>query len=472
MKKTFNIIFIVTILAGLNIISCKNEDISGFRQESQLIFQEAIDGGKLERLMFNSPQELLSAIKNGEEYGIEESAETRSSTFKSLLSKRNASTRSDGETYYEALGYDTIVPNKAFAVLLNPLGEVEVNDTVYRINHNGTYYFAREKEEEFNSVYQKDSIGTLIGENLYKLADGIYRYKTFSDTVEAEEFDFPDNESDDYWSGEESSTTTRSAFEPDFDSFPRFNADRQTWFGKSIWQALFGNDKYYDVKLSRKRRVRGRLYAYHYVVYSEAGVTGMMKKKNWIGWSKTQADELRIGWSNIVFATKVDDPSLKGIPKQESLITGSIYSTKIPYIGMGNLVDLYMADVEKKDLYNVISEGLKVTLSTLNSMYGSGKRQTIDAVCLTTRSMIYLVILDEMRKGYNVKSMTHTFYSHINIMLTINPGHLVPGLLGWTDILSKTLRQNKFELIGGEARICGRLGNTWQGMKIVKKLVN
>lgn len=77
-----------------------------------------------------------------------------------------------------------------------------------------------------------------------------------------------------------------------------------------------------------------------------------------------------------------------------------------------------------------------------------------------------------MRKGYNVKSMTHTFYSHINIMLTINPGYLVPDLLGWADILSKTLRQNKFELIGGEARICGRLGNTWQGMKIVKKLVN
>lgn len=471
MRKKEYIIFIITILAGLNIISCKNEDISDLKQESQSIFQEEIDEGKLERLIFNSSQELLSAIKNGEEYGIEESAETRSSTFKSLLSKRNASsTRSDGETYYEALGYDSIVPNKAFAVLLNPLGEVQVNDTVYRINHNGTYYFTKEKEEEFNPIYQKDSIGALIGENLYKLADGIYRYKTFPDIVETEEIDFPDDESDDYSSGEESST--RSVSEPNFDSFPRFNADRHTWFGKNIWQALFGNDKYYDVKLSRKRKVRGRLYAYHYVVYSESGVTGMMKKKNWIGWSKTRADELRIGWSNIVLSTKVDDPSLEGIPKQKSPITGNIYRTKIPYIGMGNLVDLYIADVEKKDFYNVIGEGVKEALRIANPIYGSGRKQTIQAVCLATRSKVYLVILDDMRKGYNIKSMTHTFYSRINFMVTINPANLPSGAAGWANALSKTLKQNKFEMKGGEARICGRLGNTWQGMKIVKELAD
>lgn len=455
---------------GLNMSSCKNESDSIFKQESQLNLQKEISDGVFERLKFNSSQDLLSAIKNNEESGIEEIAKTRSSSFKSLLSECNSSTLLDEEeTFYEALGYDTIVPNKAFAALLSPLGEVQMNDTIYRINHNGTYYYTKEKAEEFNNIYQKDSIGTLIGENLYKLADGIYRYKTFPDAVQTEEVDFPDNQSDDCWDQEELST--RAIPEPNYDNFPIFKADRHTWLGK-IWQSLFGNDKYYDVKLSKKRKVRGRLYAYHYVCYSESGVTGMMEKKNWIGWSKTQADELRIGWSNIVLAAKIDDPSLKGIPKQTTPIVGNIYQARIPYIGTGNIIDIYMADVEKKDFFNVISQGVKLALDKANSKFGSGTRPTIKAVCLATRSKVYLVILDDIRKEYNIKSITHTFYSKINFMVTLDPTNLPSSGAGWAKALSKTLSQKSFELKGGEARICGRLGNTWQGMKIVKDLDN
>ncbi len=144
-KKTYTVALTITVLMGLNISSCKNENDSIIEQDSQLTLQKEISSEEFERLTFNSSQDLLSAIQKGEEAGIEEIANTRSSTFKSLLSKCNSSTRSnETETYYEALGYDTIVPNKAFAALLSPLGEVQTNDTIYRINHNGTYFFSKE----------------------------------------------------------------------------------------------------------------------------------------------------------------------------------------------------------------------------------------------------------------------------------------------------------------------------------------
>jgi hypothetical protein len=36
--------------------------------------------------------------------------------------------------------------------------------------------------------------------------------------------------------------------------------------------------------------------------------------------------------------------------------------------------------------------------------------------------------------------------------------------------LSQTLKQKSFELEGGEAIICGRLNNSWEGMNIIKKI--
>lgn len=57
-------------------------------------------------------------------------------------------------------------------------------------------------------------------------------------------------------------------------------------------------------------------------------------------------------------------------------------------------------------------------------------------------------------------------------MVTLDPTNLPSSGAGWAKALSKTLSQKSFELKGGEARICGRLGNTWQGMKIVKDLDN
>lgn len=453
-------IYFFTIVCPALWGSCKDETYPFIEQGSQqTVFKEL---NRFERLAFKSSQDLLSAIQMGEK-STSKIGQTRSITFESLLSPCNKLTRATGENYYEALGYDTLVPNKAFAALLNPLGELQVNDTIYKINHNGTYFFPKEKETQFRNVYKMDSLGILVGDKLYKLSDGIYRYKTFPDSILEEEIDLPD----DSWNTEDISTRA-SVSEPNYNSFPKFNADRHTWLG-GIRQGLFGNDKYYNVKFNKKRRVRGRLYAYHYVVYSESGVTGMMQKKNFIRWTKTKADELRIGWKNIILVTKIDDPSLKGIPKQSIPIVGGITPAQIPSIGKGNLLDLYVAEVEMKDILNVVGEGLKIFLKRGNSAIGSGRKPTVHAVSLATRSQVYLIILDDVRKTYDEKSITHVFSSKFNIYVTINPEKLPSNIISWAKAVSKTLSQNSFKMRGGEAIICGRLGNDWRGMKIVKE---
>lgn len=98
-----------------------------------------------------------------------------------------------------------------------------------------------------------DSLGILVGDKLYKLSDGIYRYKTFPDSILEEEIDLPD----DSWNTEDISTRA-SVSEPNYNSFPKFNADRHTWLG-GIRQGLFGNDKYYNVKFNKKKTSTGKI---------------------------------------------------------------------------------------------------------------------------------------------------------------------------------------------------------------------
>lgn len=63
-----------------------------------------------------------------------------------LLSKINSPATIGDVTYYEALGYDSLVPNINLACLLNSKGEVEVGLNVIKIAPEGTYIFPKEYE--------------------------------------------------------------------------------------------------------------------------------------------------------------------------------------------------------------------------------------------------------------------------------------------------------------------------------------
>lgn len=464
MNKTF--ILVSFAVASFLLSSCSDNILA----TDVPLEQNGENATGYERLSFDSSDALLDAIEKGGDGNIS----TRQSGFISLLSScslTRGEENDDNYNYYEALGYDSLIPNVNFAKLLNPDGECIVNDTVYKINRNGTYFYHKKRDSEFKEIVQKDSLGTLVQGDLYCLSTGIYRYNTFKSSS-VEEIDCPDGQADDWDDEMDNSINTRSYIpEPNWNNFPIFSADRHTFFGK-LWQGVVGNDKYYDVKLSKKRKVRGRLYAYHYVAYAESGVTGMMEKKNWIGWSKTAADELRIGWKNIVLTIDVKDYSMDGMPQTPNELNGAgIHNMRLPNGDVEKTLLLYNKDLKPFARDRYLAMGVPALVKLAKSMLGSGhvtEWDKIKNVIIATRGKIYIMESDEMRQSFNIKSMTHIIAKRFNIMITLNFNQLPSNLVGWVNTLKGTLEQEYPKLVSGEAYICGRLGNTWQGMKIRK----
>ena len=438
-----------------------------------------LSGQQFETLSFDSDTDLEQAINNLDL--SKNNALTRSTNFVSLMAPvpiqehQVQENMVQQETYYQKLGYDALIPNEDFARLVNPLGEFMVKDTIYKITPNGTYFFHKSMGSRFEQIYKTDSIGQSVTEDLYALADGIYRYDTFKGSEEEEEIDLSATETVDWDAidndGDELVATRSGAPEPNYNSFPVFSADRHTWFGK-IRQNLFGKDKYYSIKLSKKRRVRGRFYAYNYVAYSEAGVTGMMQKKNWIGWSKTKADELRIEWKNTFFRVKLKDHSLDGIPALPNELYGAgVHNMRLPDGSIEKTIILYNKDIKTTTINKWFGKGLKEGLKSLNRMYGSthvpNDYDKIKAALIADRSSILIIPKDEKRIGYNTKSMTHVFAKKVHFMITINPLSLPSNVGSWVKTMQGTLSQEYPKLEKGEAIICGRLGTNWRGMKIV-----
>lgn len=476
--KKFNYLFVVAVVSLF--FSCQDEM---FDKKIEIESSDnLLSGQQFERLSFDSDIDLEYAINNPDL--SENKALTRSSNFVSLMSpvpiQENLPQKENmiqKETYYQKLGYETLIPNQGFARLVNPLGEVAVKDTIYKITPNGTYFFHKSMGSKFAQIYKSDSIGQPMSEDLYALADGIYRYDTFKGSEEEEEVDLSSTETIDWDAidndGDELTITRAGTPEPNYNSFPIFRAERHTWLGK-IRQKVLGKDKYYSVKLSKKRRVRGRFYAYNYVIYSEAGVTGMMQKKNWIGWSKTTADELRIEWKNTLFRVKLKDHSLDGIPALPNELNGAgVHNMKLPDGSIEKTIILYNKDIKPSTIDKWFGKGLKEGLKAMHREWGSthvpNDYDKIQAAIIADRSSIIIIPKDEKRNGYNTKSMTHIFAKKVHFMITINPQSLPSNVGSWVKSLQGSLGQEFPKLEKGEAIICGRLGNNWRGMKIISK---
>src|SRR5574344_85790 len=120
-------LFLSMAAIGIMLPSC-NDDIATSYDN---ISNEHVENDRqFEILTFNSCDELRSAIEAGND--SDESMQSRSKSFVSLLSSMTNS-RGEYESYYEALGYDSLVPNRAFAALINPNGEIGVCDTIIKI---------------------------------------------------------------------------------------------------------------------------------------------------------------------------------------------------------------------------------------------------------------------------------------------------------------------------------------------------
>lgn len=447
---------------------------------------------QFERLNFTSEQALESAI----EAGVFSNASfptksTGSKKFISLMDKMPGTKGiSDEElTYYEALAYDTLVPNQNFASLLNPLGELEVGSEVIRITPLGTYKYPIDSAASFNEFITLNPTytGQPVNENVYKINDYITLYKTFEIqpddyelVSEGEYEELPDDFFGDNDDPLSRNLQTKAISEPDFNSFQTFSADRKTWIGKII-QNIIGSTKESTVKFSKKRQVKGSFYFYNYGVYSEIGVQGWTDKKNWIGWSKTASDELRVGWNQVVLKKTVPDYYKTSLSDLNNIVYYPPQYMNVEGQRV-NVVTLAMPDFKATLKDKVIAQGTKALYNYLRNELKrpASEWEKAQAFIVATRTELYYISSPQNVVKYNTKSYTHVFAKSwmqfevgwsnkngffINKVNQNNANKITP----WLNTIAQAFNEKKTTLVGGEVYICARFGNEWRGMKIVKK---
>ena len=191
----------------------------------------------------------------------------------------------DDVSIYEILGYDTLIPNKSFAKLLNARGEVCVCGTIYKISPKGTYYFPASLRAEFERNYSRfeNSVGVNVSRDTYEMAPSIFRFDTFKegDIIEC----------------------NRSAFESATNEYPT-KADPTfppfLWSDYPTYSGSYFDNQVVTYSLPNNRRVRTQVYHHDYVVYDERGALIKCQKNGFWGWSAVTSEALMITWKNII----------------------------------------------------------------------------------------------------------------------------------------------------------------------------
>lgn len=501
MKKLLIAILGMTIL----MIGCTKESINDPNipnTDQKSTRSEVLPDTNL-RLAFPDIETFQSEIKNIDYDGRSNSLnklaskylrdDIASRKYVGLLSKINSPATIGDVTYYEALGYDSLVPNINLACLLNSKGEVEVGLNVIKIAPEGTYIFPKEYEGEFekNYYYEKnkgipiDSIRNKIGEHviLYKTFDenpGSYSTVSLGDCTEFPESDF-DTIVDDVKCDSVQILKTTGINEPDFNTFAQFSADRHTAIGKLI-QQIIGASKKHTIKYNNKRRLGGSFYFYNYGVYSEIGVKGWTDKKNWIGWSKTACDELRVGWKNVILLVKYPDTAKQML---NNIRTPVYKGPEIQNINGRNYytATLIMPEYEKGLRNKILKEGVKAIFEYIKSISTHpSDLEKAEAFLVSTRTECLFVCPQQNITKSNEKSYCHVFQNEwmtfpVGIGWSNQGGFFIGHVnqnnvseIGpWLRTIFDCFNQSKVKLAGGEVYICARFGNVWKGMKITKK---
>lgn len=498
-------IIVYTLFIGVSLMSCSDDMVPPEEMGSfPLTRSVAEEADSTVRLAFSDELALSEAISSmqDEMEGTSvtsvqkvQSATPSNPKFISMMAMQPVSDVTQPRlTYYEALGYDSLVPNPKFAQLLNTRGEVEVGNEIIKITPKGTYRFPKQDAQDcIEFISQNPNVeGQRVSDDTYKLNEKVTLIKTFQEKDAdysllsmGNYIDLPDDffGDDDDDSDTPLLTSTRSSIpEPDFNGFQTFSADRKTLIGKLI-QNIIGSTKACTVNFNKKRRVRGSFYFYNYGVYGEIGVKGWTdrKRKHWFGWTKVNCDELRVGWRNVILKLPLSSDLKKALSGNKDI--GYLPPQNVNINGkVANTATLVMPEIPKDLKSKIIAQGVKAIYNYAKSKWGNKAKDLdkADACIIATPSELQFVANDDDIVKYNTKSYCHVFaknFMYFNIGWSNTNGfflnnvtqHNVSQLGAWLKMIIGLFNQKHITLTSGEVYVCARFGNEWRGMKIVKK---
>jgi hypothetical protein len=460
MRTYLSVIITVSLLLGFSSCSEKSDIYEDIKTVE--LGEEAI-------LSFGTKEELNASINLATEQtksGIDLSGNLSLPKGESLLEQEN---------YTEEMS--EFVPNPSFAKLLNKKGEIVVENMIYKITPNGTYYFEKNKRGEFDALYEKDSFikGEPVGDKLYLIASGIYRYDTFH--KEESEINYVEQNS------EIGDVITKSGshtgVNPNLDAMDWFTADRTTLLGKIV-QNLFGSTKefakYYPH--TDKRRVKGSFYFYNYVAYAEIGAQGWTDKKNWIGWSKTEADDLRVGWRNVVLVTKIPDTYRNTMNTMTNLSrsVSSVQYMDVPgTMHKVNMKTMVIPDFNTTEFEKALNNGAVQVFNWLKSQCSQNQTdwEQAEAALVISRTHLFTVFRDQDVRKLYCKSYTHVFASQAKFMISVNLASFPQTIADYKQLLVNIVKNSSDmaypTLANGDMYVAAKFGDYWQGMRINKR---
>ena len=305
-----NSILILAILL-LAFVSCKKEESQNVKTDNQGV--QIKDG----MLSFNNSTSFVSVVED-----LKSTPYLKPETkLMSLLGKNSYLAIKKTSFLKSSTGdssivvSDTLITDPTFASLLNDKREIEVENTVYRITPYGTFMFMPQLKSKVDSIILILEAGGQINETqketyLFEVLSGIYRYDTFKEMEEQTvEVGSPDTIP---------ASTLKSAVTEDIEVHTI--ANKHTIVGKFL-QNTFGFSASFERNFESKRRVKLKFQSPNFILFSYITIKIEMQKKNWIGWSGTECQQLKLGWDGISykfknpvtipnsFATKKSDPT-------------------------------------------------------------------------------------------------------------------------------------------------------------------
>lgn len=461
-----NLIVFVMVAAALTIFNgCQKEELTDRQLTDEVQPQFVVNDFGI--LHFNSMEEFENIIdKLIDETGFYKTL--NSSNFKSLRSINEFNLKS---SLNETSSEDTLVVSDAFASVLNAEREVIVAGNLFKVSKHGTFKSTESNIELLRELDKLESVKDMIvpvnESNLKSASSELEKYYSF---IEYDDVFIYDTFEEYSGGGSYYSSTS----EPDYDNFVT-KTESQTIFGDA-WDALFGYSNSTKVWFNNdnKKCVDVKLYCVNYLVYSETGIKVKTQKKGWTGLlSKTEVDEIRVGWDYVELEQKLPNLTSDVIGEMKKWTTAvhdPVTQQYKKYLGIAKTefekktyfsIDLLVDDFEvtNKDVLGLIIKG---GYNWAKSTFGSSPNlEAVREISPYAPKKARLKLGKYELSGKNTDKETFIFKKDFGVIvnLSVNLSNLSVNPTGFQPAAEE------YKIIKASVYGCAKNGSEWKGVR-------